>query len=524
MVDRGATDLGTVELTFAGGIRGRVALRDAAEPSGVLVAVTGGPATAVAADGTWELSRGPAGRRSVVASRPDHLEIQLQGTNFSTATAADGRFSFTDIPAGLYAIRARAEGYEDEIVPNVPVMGGGATYQIPPITLLRGRRLSPDVPPIPPLPGFSPDGARLAYSDAAGRMKAVSTEGGPVMDLDGTGASSLHFTPDGQRVTYFDETGRAIRAVPAGGGAGTQVAAPVRPPSALVRPVYRSATNRWLYADDDPGASPRVGIYSVGLDGSPPTQLGRVPSLSSWVVSDDGAWLAYKAYQPPDWTLALAPAAGGASRVVYGGSSTVLLMLFTPDARRLIFATHTPGGVYAVHACDVDGGTAEVLFTASGLSCCGQSLVISPDSTRALLTTQTPSGAIHSIALASGGSVMLVPNGSVLGFAGRRLVYTDATTGEIRSVLFDGSAPSVQLAPYGQRLWVSDEHLVYGLAANNTTLHAVPAAGPASAALRLSADAGSWGVLGFAGGHLVAVRRDAGGGTDRGLHGRAGRR
>jgi len=49
----------------------------------------------------------------VDAGKVEGVNVYLEGTNFTTTTAADGSFSFTQVPAGLYTLKANHPDYLD---------------------------------------------------------------------------------------------------------------------------------------------------------------------------------------------------------------------------------------------------------------------------------------------------------------------------------------------------------------------------------------------------------------------------
>jgi hypothetical protein len=69
-----------------------------------------------------------AGLVSDTAGQPvQHAEVMVVGTNLIARTSADGSYSFSALPAGLYTVQARRVGFVQAVRDTVQVMSGVST-------------------------------------------------------------------------------------------------------------------------------------------------------------------------------------------------------------------------------------------------------------------------------------------------------------------------------------------------------------------------------------------------------------
>src|SRR5260370_31103747 len=69
-----------------------------------------------------------AGLVSDTGGRPvQYADVMVVGTNLIARTSADGSYSFSALPAGLYTVRARRLGFVQAVRDTVHVMSGGST-------------------------------------------------------------------------------------------------------------------------------------------------------------------------------------------------------------------------------------------------------------------------------------------------------------------------------------------------------------------------------------------------------------
>jgi hypothetical protein len=62
----------------------------------------------------------------------DHggIAVSLEGTSFSTITAADGSFHFANVPAGTYTFVMRKDGYQTYTQTGLHMQGRGASFDV----------------------------------------------------------------------------------------------------------------------------------------------------------------------------------------------------------------------------------------------------------------------------------------------------------------------------------------------------------------------------------------------------------
>jgi eukaryotic-like serine/threonine-protein kinase len=146
-----------------------------------LVLAAAGVAALIAVVGAWWVS----GRGDIASGRVSIERLTTTGTAIDAAISPDGRnLAWVESAGGMQGLRLRRldDGTTRELVPAAAVGFWGIA--------------------------FTPDGSRLLYAtksaqNPAGRLAAVSIDGGPSMPiLDGVD-STTSFSPDGKRIAFY---------------------------------------------------------------------------------------------------------------------------------------------------------------------------------------------------------------------------------------------------------------------------------------------------------------------------------
>lgn len=128
----------------------------------------------------------------------DHagITVAAAGTTFTTQTGADGSYSLSGIPDGVYALTFVAPKYVSTALPAV-VVAGGTTTVAPTVTLDHGELVGPLVSSDAAAPAqvrYSPDRAHALVDVRYEAPFGVFTDTLAVFATDGSGFADVHTT------------------------------------------------------------------------------------------------------------------------------------------------------------------------------------------------------------------------------------------------------------------------------------------------------------------------------------------
>jgi Tol biopolymer transport system component len=202
--------------------------------------------------------------------------------------------------------------------------------------------------------GLSPDGSRLAISDASqGEGKStiytLPAAGGTPRRVTANAPSYWHgWSPDGRTLAYCAERGGEfdVYTIPADGGEETRL---TTAPGLDDGPDY-SPDGEWIYFNSERTGTMR--IWRMRPDGSDQQRM-TADSYADWFPhpSPDGRWVAFLSYEgevkghprDKDVTLRIMPPAGGEIQVLarlFGGQGTINVPSWSPDGSALAFVSY----------------------------------------------------------------------------------------------------------------------------------------------------------------------------------------
>jgi Tol biopolymer transport system component len=398
-------------------------------------------------------ARSPAPLSATLLGASSHAGIvaTLQGTEFTTTTAADGSFSFRGVPDGTYSLSLRSGTYE-ELIPNVVFQRGeafvdmGVLVPLAPIVMVPAKRLSsgslresyfsssPDVGVQPPPPFLrTPDGSQFVFLsnpeeafENFSDLRMVPLAGGAPLVL-APNVAGFRLSADGTRVVYLQANGSLYSRALGPAGTSTLLA---------VLSTNYGGSRPFMFSPD----GSRVvfhnngAVYSVSSTGGPVTLLGPGGSSSSSLGSQE------------DFGVF----SGDGNRFFFGagssfGSSSGYSGFRVADLRNGVVQTIvsssanyqvTPDrNVAVVHSRDYDKNPLLLVqLTASGMlsptvDTQVEEFRLSPDGS--LLAWRTTSGAVKVMTMSTGTTVQLSSTSPLLQFSpdGKRLLFTESMTG-----------------------------------------------------------------------------------------------
>jgi hypothetical protein len=225
--------------------------------------------------------------------------VSIDGTTMSTTTAADGGFSFSSVPAGVYTLTFANAKYLPQMLQSIVVSGQG-TSNAPAVTLFHGQTF--------PFPngddavgvagnqfdvGYSPDRAHLALKAGSnnnpygsGDVLAVSTGTSDPPIWLGTAEQVLGRMTNGQLVSRESQTGDYFSRAYDGSAPVSLMPAGRHPADVL------AVTTRYaFFAKYVDGFSFPQSFWAVMADGSgAPLLMYQIPDANtyfSFVFADD---------------------------------------------------------------------------------------------------------------------------------------------------------------------------------------------------------------------------------------------
>lgn len=209
--------------------------------------------------------------------------------------------------------------------------------------------------------GFSPDGARIAFSDSTqaggSRIYMVPVAGGKPQQLTADAPSYWHgWSPDGQTLAFTagrngaaanDHNGDYdIYTIPATGGAEKRLTTA----KGLDDGPEYSPDGQFIYFNSE--RTGHMQIWKMHADGSAQEQVTH-DETNDWFphISPDGKWMVFIAYQPgvtghpanQEVTLQLMSMADGKITLLaklFGGQGTINVPSWSPDSTRVAFVSY----------------------------------------------------------------------------------------------------------------------------------------------------------------------------------------
>jgi Tol biopolymer transport system component len=312
-------------------------------------------------------------------------------------------------------------------------------------------------------PAISPDGKLVAYSrmtPAETRLVVQQLAGGEPVTVArwaGLSAAMPAWSPDGARLLYTDP--RGLHVVPALGGVSRLLA--------TQSPDLRLGWGAWAPAGDEIAYSSADTLYLSDLSANARRFLVKAGQPHSPAWSPDGRWIAYvsgNVQYPPTGNLApssiwVARAAGGAPIRVTEDRPLHTSPVWLPDSRGLIYVSDQDGGrdVYFVRLSRAGAPEGAPVRLTTGLH--PHTIGLSADGRRLVYAVSTETSNVVAVPLQPGRSVSLrdakpVTSGSqvIEGFSvspdQRWLVFDSNRNGnqDIWRMPLDGSSPPEPLS------------------------------------------------------------------------------
>jgi Tol biopolymer transport system component len=206
---------------------------------------------------------------------------------------------------------------------------------------------------------ISPDGKKIAFN--TGSIWTVPAAGGKLTRVTSSSGNNLHgWSPDGKRLVYSSDRGKGLDlfSILADGGSERPL---TTHPANDDAPQF-SSDGRWVYFISDRSGHWDVWRVPAEGGGSDDAKAERITSddrdAASPRCSPDGKWLVYASYPPRTglngldrdvWLRRIALDGGkpGQSKPenivrIVGGFGTLGARAFSPDSRRLVYASYEP--------------------------------------------------------------------------------------------------------------------------------------------------------------------------------------
>jgi len=375
---------------------------EAIDPDGYLVAVDGGGAQVLDANGTVSFTGLSAGDHEVVLTGIAG-NCTLTGASSRTVTVVPGATATVDFEIACAANSSIVFSSGD--IYSIQPDGTGLTLLTPPEDGLGGL-----------VPIWSPDGARIAFLSHEGGVTAIY-----VMNRDGTGLAQVvtkqdgvccdhDWSPDGGRLAFSDDAGggAGIFVVDATGANLTRL---TDDPAADRAPTW-SPDGTQIAFERYAGEFGGPELYRIDVDGTNEVQLTTNPESDgepAW--SPDGSRIAFRrGYEEggESYSAIYTMAPDGSDLLnVSGGPGNDEQPVWSPDGTRIAFVGERAGNadLYVVNA---DG---------SGLVRLTEDLERddwpswSPDGTRLVFCRQIELGQLLTVNVDGSGEAQLLPGG-----------------------------------------------------------------------------------------------------------------